>query len=359
MPATETGSSSSSARLVNFSDHFSSTRSFADLPELQSIRLSFDIVSAARRNIGFLRNVDDSLWLHEPSYLAEAVRRYDELWMPLVSELMINGSSSIVGSTVPMVLPPFDVEWVWFCHSLNPKSYRQYCEHRFSRLIGKPSIFDEENEEYALIRCKQLWLQKYPNEPFENEADSVSLATNGCAEELLKEVTKNRHMYKRFCWPYMSEIVYLIAAKQRYKGFLFLLRSYIDSSSSSSSCSKLVPSLDILLMWITHQSYPTVYAQDLKEMEAAEMVEMVVGLWDTAEEKDVQETKNLWDKVFDRPYEKAGGAVDFSGNSTSMIKQPPVYWDVSDSDVNTKYKSLLPRFLLEVNPRFGSKNQDS
>ena len=39
--------------------------------------------------------------------------RYDELWMPLISDL------TVVGSTTPMVLPPLDVEWVWFCHTLN------------------------------------------------------------------------------------------------------------------------------------------------------------------------------------------------------------------------------------------------
>ncbi|CAN1354952.1 Glycine-rich domain-containing protein 1 [Linum perenne] len=352
MPATENGSSSS-ARITQFSDHFSSTRSFADLPELHSIRVSFDIVSAARRTIAFLRNVHDSLWLHEPAYLAEAVRRYDELWMPLISELTVNGSSN-VGSTVPMILPPFDVEWVWFCHSLNPfgsslivypfqRSYRQYCEQRFSRLIGKPTIFDEENEDYALIRCKKLWLQKYPNEPFENEASesAVESRDESVSEELLNEVAKNRHIYKRFCWPYVSEIVYLIAAKQRYKGFLFVLQSCIDGNRDRSSRSRLVPSLDILLMWITHQSYPTLYAQDLKEIEAADMVKTVVGLWDTAEEQDVQETNNLWDKAFDQPYEKAGGAT--------VVKQPPLYWEVSDTDdVNSKYKSLHPRFLLEV-----------
>jgi hypothetical protein len=42
--------------------------------------------------------------------------RYDELWMPLVSDL------TVVGSSPPMILPPLDVEWVWFCHTLNPVS---------------------------------------------------------------------------------------------------------------------------------------------------------------------------------------------------------------------------------------------
>lgn len=41
--------------------------------------------------------------------------RYDELWMPLISDLT-------VGLKPPMILPPLDVEWVWFCHTLNPVS---------------------------------------------------------------------------------------------------------------------------------------------------------------------------------------------------------------------------------------------
>lgn len=40
--------------------------------------------------------------------------RYEELWMPLISDLTVAGSSP------PMILPPLDVEWVWFCHTLNP-----------------------------------------------------------------------------------------------------------------------------------------------------------------------------------------------------------------------------------------------
>lgn len=35
------------------------------------------------------------------------------LWMPLISDLT-------VGITPPVVLPPLDIEWVWYCHCLNP-----------------------------------------------------------------------------------------------------------------------------------------------------------------------------------------------------------------------------------------------
>ncbi|XP_030957907.1 glycine-rich domain-containing protein 1 isoform X2 [Quercus lobata] len=311
----------------------SESRNASEISEAETIRLGVDLVSAARRNIGFLRAVAESQWLHEKATVVEAIRRYDELWMPLISDL------TVVGSTTPMVLPPLDVEWVWFCHTLNPVSYQQYCESRFSKLIGKPAIFDEENEEYALLRCKNIWTHKYPSEPFENETDSdmpIPVVSN---EELLVEVTKHRFLYSKISEAYRSEIVYLIAARQRYKGFLYMVQSFCDE------CARLVPASDILLMWLTHQSYPTVYAEDLKEMEGD--MGKVVTVWESVKEKEMKETKILWERAFDQPYEKAGGEVVLDLNRVNLVK-PSVYWEVSDTDVNTKYKSMLPRFLLEV-----------
>ncbi|KAL5783858.1 hypothetical protein ACOSP7_008887 [Xanthoceras sorbifolium] len=310
------------------------TRTLSEISEVDTIRIGVDLVSAARRNIGFLRTVNESLWLHETPTILEAIRRYDEVWMPLICDL------TVVGSTPPMILPPFDVEWIWFCHTLNPVSYRQYCESRFSKLIGKPAIFDEENEEYAFMRCKEIWAHKYPSESFENEVDSDSsqdpIFVN---EDILSEVKKQRYLYSKFSEPYMSEIVYLIAARERYKGFLFMLQKFSDG------CSQFVPASDILLMWMAHLSYPTVYAEDLKDMWAD--MGKVTGLWGTVKAKEVEETKKLWEKTFDQPYEKAGGGLGMEFNGVASVK-PPVYWKVSDTDVNTKYKSMVPRFLLEV-----------
>ncbi|XP_038716413.1 uncharacterized protein LOC120009783 isoform X2 [Tripterygium wilfordii] len=313
-----------------------SSRSLSEISEVETFRLSVNLVSAARRNIGFLRTVAESQWLHEsPIVIVEAIRRYEELWMPLISDLTVQSK------TPPLVLPPLDIEWVWFCHSLNPVNYRKYCASRFSKLIGKPAIFDEENEDYALMRCGEIWERRYPSESFENEIDSdledpVDIVTN---EDLLFEVKKQRNLCKKFSVPYMNEIVYLIAAKQRYKGFLFLLQR------STDGCSPLVPTLDILLMWITHQSYPTVYAEDLKEMEGD--IWSLVSVGELVNKKEVEETQKLWDRAFEQPYEKAGAelALDFDGVASV---NPPVHWAVSDVDVNTKYKAMTPRFLLEV-----------
>lgn len=126
-------------------------------------------------------------------------------------------------------------------------SYSHYCELRFSKLIGKPAIFNEGNEEYALMRCKEIWSRKYPSEPFENETDLDMRIPAVMDEELLAEVTKHRFLYSKFAEAYRSEIVYLIAARQRYKGFLHMVQRFSDE------CSRFVPVSDILLMWLTHQ----------------------------------------------------------------------------------------------------------
>ncbi|KAK7344256.1 hypothetical protein VNO77_13660 [Canavalia gladiata] len=317
----------------------SSTRStsLGESPEIASIRLGIDLVSAARRNIGFLRTVADSLWLHHTPIVVEAIRRYHDFWMPLISDL------TVPDSTLPMLLPPFDVEWVWFCHTLNPVSYREYCEKRFSKLIGRAGIFDEENREYALMRCREIWNGKYPFEPFENEAssDSQDFDTVVVEEGVLKEVEKQRLLCSKFSEPYRSEVVYLIAARKRYKAFLFVMQSFAHESS------RLVPTSDILLMWLTHQSYPTVYAEDMKALGLEGGLQKVATLSDTVKEKEFEETNKLWDRAFHQPYLKAGGEVPLRLEGVVSIKSP-VCWEESDTDVNTKYRSMLPRILLEA-----------
>ncbi|PWA79612.1 hypothetical protein CTI12_AA203980 [Artemisia annua] len=306
-----------------------------EVSEDEQRQLSLDLVAAARQNILFLKDVADSHWLHHTPALSEAIRRYDEIWMPMMSDLTSESSKP------PMILPPLDIEWVWFCHTLNPVSYKEYCDSRFSKVIGKPAIFNQENKEYAVERCREIWISRYPTESFENESDSGDIHIRKGdvigTDYLLGEVLKQRCLFTKFSKPYMHELVYLIAAKKRYKGFLFMLQRFMDSNSA------FVPTLDILLMWITHKSYPTAYAIDMKEMEGS--IGKVVESAESVKEEDLERMKKLWESVFDQPYEKAGCPI--IGGSDGV--KPLIHWEFTDSDVNVKYRQLLPRFLLEVN----------
>ncbi|KAM0061812.1 putative Glycine-rich domain-containing protein [Helianthus debilis subsp. tardiflorus] len=312
------------------SDHPSPSTSAEELT-----RLSLDLAAAAGQTIGFLRDVAESHWLHHTSVLAEAIRRYHQLWMPMMFGLTAESGKPL------MILPPLDIEWVWFCHTLNPIFYRQYCDSRFSKLIGKPAIFNQENKDYALERCEEIWISKYPSESFENEVDSGDNHYHNKnipqMDYLLGELSKQRCLFSEFSKPYMLELVYLIAARNRYKGFLFSLQRFADNSKT------FVPTLDVLLMWITHKSYPNAYAVDVKEMEHS--MEKVIDAGELVKEDHLEVMQKLWERVFDQPYEKAGCPVISGSNGV----KPPIHWEATDSDVNVKYRPLLPRFLLEVN----------
>jgi len=91
-----------------------------------------------------------------------------------------------------------------------------------------------------------------------------------------------------------------------------------------------------------------VYFEDLRALAVESDLRKVVTLSETPKEKEFEETKKLWDRAFNQPYEKAGGEVPFTLEGVTSIESP-VYWEESGTDVNTKYKSMLPRFLLEVN----------
>lgn len=54
------------------------TRTLSEVSEVNTIRLSVDLVSATRKNIGFLRTVNESQWLHERPTILEAIRRYKD-----------------------------------------------------------------------------------------------------------------------------------------------------------------------------------------------------------------------------------------------------------------------------------------
>lgn len=60
---------------ISSSSSMSTTRSLSEISETETIRLGLDLVSAARRNVRFLRAVDDSQWLHQKPVVIEAIRR--------------------------------------------------------------------------------------------------------------------------------------------------------------------------------------------------------------------------------------------------------------------------------------------
>lgn len=128
-----------------------------DIEAAKNIVISVDLVAAATKQLQFLKVVGNMPGLHHGPLVLQAIKRYKQFWMPLVAEL---GQSRTL-------LPPLDVQWVWHCHCLNPDAYRRYCVSRFARIIDKPLLLEPKSEADSLYRCRKLWSERFPSEPFD------------------------------------------------------------------------------------------------------------------------------------------------------------------------------------------------
>ena len=48
----------------------------------------------------------------------------------------------------------------------------------------------------------------------------------------------------------------------------------------------------------------------------------VVTVWESVKEKEMKETKILWERAFDQSYEKAGGEVVLDLDRVNLVKAP-------------------------------------
>lgn len=79
-----------------------------------------------------------------------------------------------------------------------------------------------------------------------------------------------------------------------------------------------------------------------------DMMRKVVRVGEAVEKTEVETTKKLWNRYFNQPYEKAGSELTVIANESRLCNHTVFYWPVSDIDINTAYKSIRPRFVLEV-----------
>uniref|UniRef100_A0ACD5X8N6 Uncharacterized protein n=1 Tax=Avena sativa TaxID=4498 RepID=A0ACD5X8N6_AVESA len=302
---------------------------------------SVDLAAAARRLLAFLRSAPA-----DGAVGPRSVRRYEELWLPLAAEAAGGG-----GEEAAMLVPPPDVQLVWLCHCFHHESYSTYCASRFGRLIDRPSILDAENEEYAADCCRDLWAIRYPLEPFDLDYDDFdgtnlnAIDNRNANSEIVKIVQTYAGLAARFASPFVLQGVYHVAAERRYMYFLDLIKK---GACAAIEDGRLVPSLDILLMWLAHQSFPVSYATDMTAMTIKDNVtKMVVGYGEVVSEEVVERTRVLWEETYDEPYDLSGSEVDAAAVG---VAREAFYWKAAalEEDTNRLYKGLQPRFLMEV-----------
>ncbi|XP_024383677.1 glycine-rich domain-containing protein 1 [Physcomitrium patens] len=334
------------------------------------IEISVDLVSSAKLLLGFLRTIDSIENLHRGPALAHAIRRYAMCWMPLAAEAASAHAASSDSQTPNLaLLPPLDVQWVWHCHCLSPLSYREYCMSKFGLVVEYTVLLDAPSEESARKRCKDLWCERYPAEPFNDNIARLFLTTlserseedelpkSGLYDELEAIIARQSTFYYQVSQPYMWEERFLLAALERYRCFLHVVKK----SRGDIVC---VPTYDIDLMWHAHQLSPVAYARDTEALMGC-----VIHHDDSMErgphtelEEGFDSTSRLWEDTFGQPYERAG--TMYRGAKPVNLPAPPhdghdgqeilervpaaLSSNFRPPDVNTRFRLLVPRRIVHV-----------
>lgn len=122
----------------------------------------YRLASLSQELIRFLQNLHVQGVTVEPP-CSQSIGRYINIWLPLVAELQINNSRSV------MLLPPPDVAWLWYCHRLATEKYDQYVTNRFGKLVEANPPFEfqhEESNDVTSSFTRDQWALRYPDAPF-------------------------------------------------------------------------------------------------------------------------------------------------------------------------------------------------
>ncbi|KAJ7570368.1 hypothetical protein O6H91_01G117300 [Diphasiastrum complanatum] len=177
-----------------------------------------------------------------------------------------------------------------------------------------------------------IWKKHFPNEnysppfispdgPAEGHFTSIPLMQGAIVQgrityNLVEAASRQHTFYYQVSKPYFADRTFLRVAEQRYKGFLYLIKTQNEDMRSAF----FVPTYDIDVMWHAHQLSPVAYANDMKEL-----IGKILDHDDTDSNRDegqkldtgFRKTRELWERTFGFLYERVG--VLYKGNAPSPV----------------------------------------
>ncbi|KAL2927075.1 Glycine-rich domain-containing protein 1, partial [Bienertia sinuspersici] len=236
----------------------------------QSLRLSVDLVSAAKSQLKFLATVDRNRYLYEGPTLERAIYR-------------VLGNHNII-SSIHGTSKSESVE-IW---------NKMYPEEPYELDYNKPSAGD--------VSLKNLQSETFTN------------------YDLVSAVKRQAPFYYQVSRPHVSDDVFLKDAMARYKGFLYL----IWTNKRKNMKHFFVPTYDVDLMWHSHQLNPIPYNDDSSKL-FGKVLEHDDTDSDRTKGKKLDTgftgTSKLWEDTFGLSYWKAGTMN--RGNAPTPVTQTP------------------------------------
>jgi hypothetical protein len=210
-----------------------------------NITFSVDLFKLAKYELDFLSTVDQCAALSEPAVIEAAIRRYEQMWLPLIAAAQDSNS----------LAPPLDVHWVWHCHMLSPYNYQDDCKRIVGRVIDH-AVRSPQDLIAAREKAAHIWESKYASEPFNlvvrlfSREEQLSY-TRLSRYDLTAATKRQAKFFYNVSLPHYKDNRFLAIATERYKKFLYVKQCHRDAL--------LIPCYDIDLLWHTHQLHPAIY----------------------------------------------------------------------------------------------------
>lgn len=93
------------------------------LDAANSIHFPINLEQQSLYYIEFLKSVENNPAFKKPEVLKYAIYRYEKFWLPLSAEHQGKLSA------------PLDIEWIWHCHMLSPKTYAKDCHNIVGTIV--------------------------------------------------------------------------------------------------------------------------------------------------------------------------------------------------------------------------------
>lgn len=180
-----------------------------------------DLIQAAKNELAFLEEVAKYPNLHAGPLLREAIRRYEQLWLPLAAR----------HSTHSQMAAPLDIAWVWHVHMLAPYHYEKDCANVVSKIVDH-SPLDVSQRQEGLQNAERLWRKAFPAEPFEvdlNNPPTVVINYQSRIQYKLEEgCLRQFKFYYQVSLPHYRDDQFLSQAVDRYEHHLHLKSQHLN-----------------------------------------------------------------------------------------------------------------------------------
>lgn len=222
-----------------------------------------ELVPAAGAHMRLLHAVDTFPrgGLCQGVYLKEALRRYEQVWLPLIS------SQRLAGQPWQDLVPPLDVAFVWHLHRLQPSLYAADCQRlpdaqgHVLHLELEQAFRFTDGSDTAGAAAVCAWRAAHPKEPF--YPPQPGAATGAFSSKLSADLAAAAVRVPIFTHQLLRaqyiDRPFLNRALARYAKLLLLRKHRLDLTAP-------LPMMDMVLMMHTHMSASGPYAADCREL---------------------------------------------------------------------------------------------